>query len=209
MGLLECQPRLSCATLMTVFCVNLVVDRSPTSPSGVVRNGRRHGPSITYKITPCWVTLLQPARRAAMLGQSSIHWPHLLWGSSSLQGKVTKYGLYSPATHLVHWVSAGLWGSSGSSRWGHWVQHVQCSKHLSLNLGLSESWGSSRSILAWVSDMGYKQCPQGQVHSCQMMICHASGKHYCWGNERVKDIIFFGMHGRIEKKLCCFSLSEG
>ena len=34
--------------------------------------GGRHGLSITYKITPCWVTLLQPARRAAMLGQPSI-----------------------------------------------------------------------------------------------------------------------------------------
>ncbi len=37
----------------------------------MVRQGRRHGPSITYKITPCWVTLLQPARRAAELNQPS------------------------------------------------------------------------------------------------------------------------------------------
>jgi hypothetical protein len=33
--------------------------------------GRWHGLSITYKITPCWVTLLQPARRAAVLIQPS------------------------------------------------------------------------------------------------------------------------------------------
>ncbi len=37
----------------------------------VVDQGRRHGPSIMYTITPCWVTLLQPARRAAVLGQPS------------------------------------------------------------------------------------------------------------------------------------------
>ncbi len=27
---------------------------------GMVRQGRRYGPSTTYKITPCWVTRLQP-----------------------------------------------------------------------------------------------------------------------------------------------------
>ncbi len=42
-----------------------------TFSNGVVRQGRRHGPSIAYKITPCWVTLLRPARRAAVLGQPS------------------------------------------------------------------------------------------------------------------------------------------
>jgi hypothetical protein len=36
----------------------------------------RHRPSITYKITPCWVALLQPARRAAVLGQPSSLRPH-------------------------------------------------------------------------------------------------------------------------------------
>ncbi len=30
-----------------------------------------NGPSIMHKITPCWVTLLQTARRAAVLGQPS------------------------------------------------------------------------------------------------------------------------------------------
>ncbi len=43
----------------------------------VVRQGRRHGLSITYKITPDWVTLLQPRRRAVGLGQPSSlrhHW---------------------------------------------------------------------------------------------------------------------------------------
>ncbi len=39
------------------------VDQPQTGASGVVRQGRRHGSSITYKITPCWVTLLQLARR--------------------------------------------------------------------------------------------------------------------------------------------------
>jgi hypothetical protein len=44
-----------------------------------VRAGRRHGPSITYKITPCLVTLLYPARRAAVLGQPSSLQPQ--WSS--------------------------------------------------------------------------------------------------------------------------------
>ncbi len=59
------------------FCVHLLVDQPQTGASGVVHQGRRHGPFITYKITPCWVTLLQPVRRAAMLGQPSSlrsHW---------------------------------------------------------------------------------------------------------------------------------------
>jgi hypothetical protein len=54
-----------------VFCVHSVKDQPQTGTSGVVHQGRRHGPSITYKITPCWVILLQPARRAAVLGQPS------------------------------------------------------------------------------------------------------------------------------------------
>ncbi len=37
----------------------------------MVRQGRRHGPSIMHKITPCWVNLHQPARRAAVLGRAS------------------------------------------------------------------------------------------------------------------------------------------
>jgi hypothetical protein len=32
---------------------------------------KRYGPSLTNKITPWWVTLLQPARLAAVLGQPS------------------------------------------------------------------------------------------------------------------------------------------
>ncbi len=43
----------------------------------VDHQGRRRGPSIMYKITPFWVTpLLQPARRAAVLGQPSSLRPH-------------------------------------------------------------------------------------------------------------------------------------
>ncbi len=34
----------------------------------MVHQGRRHGPAITYKIALCWVTLLLPGRRAAVLG---------------------------------------------------------------------------------------------------------------------------------------------
>ncbi len=62
---------------MRVFCVHSEIDQSQTRTSCVVRQCRRHGPSITYKITPCWVTLHQPARRAAVLGQPSslqLHW---------------------------------------------------------------------------------------------------------------------------------------
>jgi hypothetical protein len=55
---------------MTVFCVHLVIDQPQTGPCGVVRQGRRLGPSTVYKITPCWVTLLRPARRAAVLDQA-------------------------------------------------------------------------------------------------------------------------------------------
>jgi hypothetical protein len=40
------------------------------------RQGMRNGPFITYKITRCWVTLLQSARRAAVLGQPSSLRPH-------------------------------------------------------------------------------------------------------------------------------------
>ncbi len=50
-----------------MFCVDLVVDQPQTRASGIVRQDRRNGPSITYKITPCWVTFLRPARRAAVL----------------------------------------------------------------------------------------------------------------------------------------------
>ncbi len=46
-----------------------------TGASGVVRQGRWHGPFI-YKITPCWVTFLQLARWAAVLGQPSSLRPH-------------------------------------------------------------------------------------------------------------------------------------
>jgi hypothetical protein len=73
MGLLEYQAMSSLRDVAhdSVLCIftHLVIDQPQTRPSGVVRQGRRHRPSITYKITPCWVTLLQPARWAALLGQ--------------------------------------------------------------------------------------------------------------------------------------------
>jgi hypothetical protein len=60
MGLLEYQamPSLRDIAHYGVLCSNrsAPVDRGA---SGVVRQRRRHGPSIAYKITPCWVTLLQ------------------------------------------------------------------------------------------------------------------------------------------------------
>jgi hypothetical protein len=50
-----------------VLCTIRNIDQTQTGVRGVVRQGRRHGPSITYKITPYWVTLIQSARRAAVL----------------------------------------------------------------------------------------------------------------------------------------------
>jgi hypothetical protein len=48
------RPCLPCVTqLMTVFYVHLVIDQPQAGASGAVRQGRRHGPFITYKITLC------------------------------------------------------------------------------------------------------------------------------------------------------------
>jgi hypothetical protein len=72
MGVLEYQAMLSLRDVAfdDVLCsVHLVTDQPQTGASDVVRQDRRHEPPITYKITPCWVTLLQPARRAAVLGR--------------------------------------------------------------------------------------------------------------------------------------------
>ncbi len=59
----QCLP---CVTyLMRVFCVHSVIDQPPTGTSGVARQGRRHGPSITYKITPsCQLDHSPPASQA-------------------------------------------------------------------------------------------------------------------------------------------------
>jgi hypothetical protein len=59
--------------------------------SGIVRQCRLHIPSITYKITPCWVTILQPARQTAVLDQPSSlrrHWSHPYVNSIQLGHKV-------------------------------------------------------------------------------------------------------------------------
>ncbi len=40
-----------------VLCTFSNVSAPDRDHSGVVRQGRRHGPSITDRITPCWVTL--------------------------------------------------------------------------------------------------------------------------------------------------------
>jgi hypothetical protein len=74
MGLLEYQAMPSMRD-MRVFCVHSVIDQPQTVTSSVVPQGRRHGPSITYRITPCSSTLLQPVRRAVVLGQPSSQRP--------------------------------------------------------------------------------------------------------------------------------------
>jgi hypothetical protein len=56
-------------TLFHLYSYLYSVDQPQTVASGVVFQGWRHGMSITYKMTPCWVTLLQPARRVDVLGQ--------------------------------------------------------------------------------------------------------------------------------------------
>ncbi len=67
---------ISCEIVTTVFCVHLLIDQPQIRASGVVLQGSRHEPSITYKITSCWVTLLQQTRRAVVLGQPSSLRPH-------------------------------------------------------------------------------------------------------------------------------------
>ncbi len=78
MGLLEYQamPSLRVVTHDGVMCTFSNRSTLQTRASGVVRQGRRHRPSITFEITSCWVTLLQPARRAAVLGHPSSLRPH-------------------------------------------------------------------------------------------------------------------------------------
>jgi hypothetical protein len=76
MGALEYQamPSLSDVAHDGVLCkFTVVIDQPQTGATGVVRQGRRHGPSITYKITPCW---------AAVLGHPSRFWPPCLLQSS-------------------------------------------------------------------------------------------------------------------------------
>jgi hypothetical protein len=58
------------------------------SPSG----GRRHGPSITYKITHRWVILLHTARRTTVLGQLSSLRPHC-----ALQSHLYQRDAYRPS----------------------------------------------------------------------------------------------------------------
>jgi hypothetical protein len=64
---------------MAVFCLHSVIDQPQAGGKWCGPSGQaRHGPSIRYKITTCWVTLLQHVRLAAVLGQPSSlrpHWP--------------------------------------------------------------------------------------------------------------------------------------
>jgi hypothetical protein len=85
-GLLEYQamPFLDYVAHGGVLCT--FINRSaPGRVSGVVRQGRRHGPSITYKITSCWVNLLQPAMRAAVLDQPSRLRTHCIYSTVLVQ----------------------------------------------------------------------------------------------------------------------------
>ncbi len=56
----------------------LAAEQLQNKTSGIVRQGRRHGPSITAQISSGWVTLLQPARRASVSGHLSRLLPHCL-----------------------------------------------------------------------------------------------------------------------------------
>jgi hypothetical protein len=76
---------------MTVFYVHLVIDQPQNEESGVVQHSWRHGPSITYKITPCWVTLLQLARRAAVLDQPSCLRSHWIFKTNLFLGFFHEY----------------------------------------------------------------------------------------------------------------------
>ncbi len=77
-GLFRAGPSNTCnmKLLMAVFCVHHVKGQSQTGKNAVVSQCRQHGPYITYKIKHCWVTRLQPTRRAAVLGQPSSLRPH-------------------------------------------------------------------------------------------------------------------------------------
>jgi hypothetical protein len=71
MGLLEYQAMLSlCDMIMSDVVLCTFSNRSAPD------RDKWCGPSIPYRITPCWVTLLRPARRAAVLDQPSSLGPH-------------------------------------------------------------------------------------------------------------------------------------
>jgi hypothetical protein len=85
MGLLEYQamPSLRDAAHDGGLCT---FSNRPEQVVWYIRAGGQ-GPSITYKITPCCVTLLQPTRRAAVLDQPSILrslWWLLNWGGGGV-----------------------------------------------------------------------------------------------------------------------------
>ncbi len=86
------------------ICQKLAAEQLQTRASGTVRQGRRHGPSIT---TPGCVSLLQSARRASVLIHLSSlrrHWstPSIRVGpSTSSPAKLAIYSyLYSPTSPL-------------------------------------------------------------------------------------------------------------
>ncbi len=69
------------------FFISAVADASSWAAQD---RGKRCGPSIKYKITPCWVILLQPANRTAVLGQPSSLRPHCLKDWSKKDPNVPK-----------------------------------------------------------------------------------------------------------------------
>ena len=87
MGLLEYQAMPSLRHVARDGVLSTSSNRSAPDrgASGSVLQGRWHGPSITYKKHTSRVTLLQPARRAAVLGQPSTIRPHSLLPSNVSQ----------------------------------------------------------------------------------------------------------------------------
>ncbi len=92
--------------LLTVFCVHSVLEyqqqqldlsepRSWAAPDKVQRYGASGQAAWTVlhvKITPCWVILLQPARRAAVLGQPSSLRP---------LGRLSRSFIHSEMSHIL------------------------------------------------------------------------------------------------------------
>jgi hypothetical protein len=91
---------------LTVYCRLHTLDEVQRA-SGVVRQGRRHGP-IMCKITPCWVTLLQPPRRAAVMVQPSSlqpHWIRVLCFSIQECSRWLMNRTFSCAAYISCWSS--------------------------------------------------------------------------------------------------------
>ncbi len=87
--------------------------------SGVVRQGRRHGLSITYKIIPCWVTLHQPAMRDAVFDQPSNLRTHCIYSYNFLtQNSCADRNMATTKETLkALWAGRGMGGGEGWPAW--------------------------------------------------------------------------------------------